>query len=109
MQEGKRGHKGEDKVNKLGKPKKCPFCNHSYAFRTFGGLVRHVQFNHLYDVRKKWCLVPIDAKYLGIETPSGIRYIDIKGWDEVEEFLEDYVQDFNNPSRLSSRLWKYVK
>jgi hypothetical protein len=34
--------------------------------------------------------------------------VDIENLPEVEEFLKDYIKDKRNPSKKSSRLWRYV-
>lgn len=90
--------------------KPCPFCYESYQFRTANGLIRHVQKNHMYNKFGKWVFPPFEkAEELRIETANGVKYVPVDGWEEVEEFLQDYIIGFNNPSKRSSRLWQYVR
>ena len=91
------------------RPTKCPFCfRPSYRYRTFGGLLRHVIFNHLRDENQNWTFMD-EAKYLAVHTEDGVELVEITDRKEVEDFLEDYVENRFNPSKKSSRLWKYVQ
>jgi len=96
--------------NKLKSRKKCPFCfSEGYLYKTKNGLMRHVMFNHMYDNHYK-LVYPgsYTCVYLRVETAKGSTFIKIKDWAEVEEFLEDYVTGYRNPSKRSMRFWKYV-
>jgi len=93
------------------KPKACPFCfGEPYFYKTRNGMIRHVQYSHIHDSQKR-LLYPIfngSAKFVRKDTNKGTELIEIEGWEEVEEFLEDYLNNYRNPSKRSSRLWKYV-
>ena len=91
------------------KPKPCPFCfENSYYYKTTNGLFRHVLNNHLCDNKGRRVVYFGKAEQLIKETKIGPLAIPIENWEEVKEFLLDYFADFNNPSKRSSRLWKYV-
>lgn len=94
------------RINKV-----CPFCyNPKYSYKTKNGLMRHVARTHLHDDKGRWVAWPFqDAKQLRVDRKRGYDFVPISGWREVEEFLEDYISEFKNPSKKSSRLWNYVR
>jgi len=91
-------------------PKACPFCfGKPYYYKTRNGLLRHVMNSHMYDGRHRIVYVPIGKpKLIRIDTAIGAKFEEVSGWDEVEDFLIDYVARFKNPSKRSSRFWQYV-
>ena len=90
--------------------KSCPFCfGAPYFYKTKNGLLRHVMHNHMHDLRGKLVYPPLQkAKQVRKDTATGLEYIKVDGWEEVEEFLLDYINGYKNPSKRSSRLWQYV-
>jgi len=64
----------------------------------------------MHDARKQAVYVPVGnaPRFLRIDIDSGAKYEPISGWNEVEDFLIEYIAGFKNPSKRSSRFWKYV-
>lgn len=93
------------KIHKL-----CPFCwGNQYAYRTYSGLLHHVMNSHICDLKGRTVYPYLQkAEALLVETLSGITIEKVDGWDEVQDFLSDYVKGYPNPSKKSTRLWKYV-
>ena len=91
-------------------PKACPFCfGEPYLYKTRNGLLRHVMNFHMHDSRGKSVYPPMQkAKQVRKDTTSGFTYVPVDDWQEVEDFLLDYIKGFKNPSKRSSRLWQYV-
>lgn len=96
-------------INKIS-PRACPFCfGEPYFYKTKNGLLRHVMNNHMHDLRGRATYPPTQsARQIRKDTASGAEFIKIDEWQEVEDFLLDYIIGFKNPSKRSSRLWQYV-
>jgi len=90
--------------------KKCPFCyGYTYVYKTSNGLIRHVMSMHSCGKKKNLVYPAIeDIAYVLRETPMGVTYVKVDSWQEVNDFLQDFVKDFKNPSVRYSRLWKFV-
>jgi len=90
--------------------KSCPFCYYEdYLYKTYPGLLRHLFRYHLQDIdgnSTHYSFKP--PRKLVVYTSSGMETVDIENLPEVEEFLKDYIKDKRNPSKKSSRLWRYV-
>jgi len=48
------------------------------------------------------------AKFVRQDITAGTRFLEISDWEEVEDFLRDYLVGFKNPSKRNSRFWQYV-
>ena len=90
--------------------KPCPFCYYeSYLYKTYPGLLRHLIRFHLRDENDNQLKFShLTPRKLIIYTSYGTEIIDIDNFEELEEFLKDYVIGKKNPSRKSARLWRYV-
>jgi len=98
------------RLNKVKKPKKCPFCySYFYEFRTYNGLLRHIINWHCLDASGLSFVVdPSRIKFLKVFDKTGSETYPVDGINEVEEFVKEYLLEKFNPSRGKSRLWDMV-
>jgi len=65
--------------------------------------------SHMHDSRGRSVYPPTQrTSRVRKDTASGAKYIEINDWQEVEDFLTDYIIGLKNPSKRSSRLWQFV-